>query len=174
FSNLNLELEEVTTHHSDVEAALRKYYLPDGERAFLPAKFVGYTKQELYSEFCARIEELEQTSSLTLLSSLEASLRIDYLNRCDRKKKDDLSREFRLIYKKQQSNISLEDGILEAWKRHCPELNALISEVIAVFKYRHWLAHGRYWKPKLGRKYDYSYIYSLTKLVYDRLPLLRQ
>ncbi|MCX6832278.1 MAG: hypothetical protein NT028_09125, partial [candidate division Zixibacteria bacterium] len=119
-------------------------------------------------------EELERTSSLTLLSSLEASLRIDYQNRCDQKKKDSLSREFKSLYKKKQSNIPLEDGILKAWKRHHPELKALISRLVAAFKYRHWLAHGRYWELKLGRKYDYSDIYSLAQDVYKRFPLLRQ
>jgi len=30
----------------------------------------------------------------------------------------------------------------------------IISEYISVLNYRHWLAHGRYWVPKLGRNFD--------------------
>ena len=41
--------------------------------------------------------------------------------------------------------------------------------MITAFKYRHWLAHGRYWEPKLGRIYDY---YSLYDLAYSMEHLL--
>jgi hypothetical protein len=41
----------------------------------------------------------------------------------------------------------------------------------AAFLYRHWLAHGRYWKPKLGRVHDFDSLYLLAQTVMARLPL---
>lgn len=157
FSNTAPELREISAHHSDTDAALRAYYDLSGNRS----RFLGYSEEELSAELRRRIEELERTSCLTLLSFLEARFRVDYLKRCYGRKKDDLSRDFRAIHKKKAHRTSLEDDILQTWKRHCSEdteAGNLISELIGVFKYRHWLAHGRYWEPKWGRPtYDYYY-----------------
>ena len=172
FSGLNLELYEVVQHHYDTENALKAYYGIEEQREFLPAKFMSYSPEEVSIEFRARIDELERTSSLTLLSSLEAKLRIDYLTRCYQKGKDDLSKDFRTLYKQKSHRASLEENILETWKQHYPENKLLISELLGALKYRHWLAHGRYWKPKLGRKYDYSYVYYLIEQTYQKLPLM--
>lgn len=32
------------------------------------------------------------------------------------------------------------------------------------------LAHGRYWTPKLGRKYDFDQIYALAESIHQRFP----
>jgi len=175
FSKLGLELREISDHHSDTEAALKEYYGFSGNRNSLPVRFLGYSEKELSAEFAKRIEELEKTSSLTLLSFLEARFRVDYLKRCYRKEKDNLSHKFRMIYKEKESRASLEDDILETWKKHCyenRETDYLISELIGAFKYRHWLAHGRYWEPKLGRTYDYYYVYILSEKICNTLPLI--
>lgn len=169
FSDTSLELEEIAEHHADVESALSLYYGFSGEKTFLAAKFVGYTQRELSVEFEKRIDELERTSSLVLFSFLEAKFRLDYLQRCRSKKKDPLSRKFRAIYKRKDFRVSLEEDILQNWKEHHPEFRPLISELIGAFKYRHWLAHGRYWNPKLGRKYDYAYTYFLASQIYLNL-----
>ena len=171
FSKLNLNLQEIAEHHSDTVDALRAYYGFSGAGLPFNAKFVGYTPHELVEEFKKRIEELERTSSFSLLSSLEASLTIDYLSRCYGKKKDPLSRDLRALHKSKAQRASLEQDILTIWKKHHPDFNPLISELIAAFKYRHWLAHGRYWNPKLGRKYDYTYTYTLAMQIYGSLPL---
>ena len=36
------------------------------------------------------------------------------------------------------------------------------------FKFRHWLAHGRYWDPNLGRKkYDFQSLYALAEEFFE-------
>jgi hypothetical protein len=171
FSNQSLELQEIAAHHTDTEAALKDYYGLTGDREFLASKFIGYSKDELLTEFGRRIDELDKMSCLNILSSLEAKFRIDYLTRCYKKGKDSLSRDFRTLYKNKSHRASLEEDILEIWKKHFPMVQSLISELIGAFKYRHWLAHGRYWQPKLGRKYDYDYIYLLAEQIDENLPL---
>ncbi len=168
-----LEIREIVDHHSDTEAALKEYYGFSGSRTSLSAKFLDYSKKDLSVELHKRIEELEKTSSLTLLSFLEAKFNVDYLNRCQRRKRDPLSRDFRMIYKKKANRTSLENEILRTWKEHFSEdreTRNLISELIGAFKYRHWLAHGRYWEPKLGRHYDYYDVYSLSKMICNTFP----
>ena len=118
-------------------------------------RFVDYNINEIEQELQARLDELDRLTSFSILSSLEASFRMDYLTRCNQKKKDALSRKMRRMYQIRGSRASLEDDILRLWKEACPEYKSFISEVITAFKYRHWLAHGRYWEPKLGRIYDY-------------------
>ena len=43
-----------------------------------------------------------------------------------------------------------------------PAPSRLIGDVRGAFKFRHWVAHGRYWVAKLGRKYDFAYVHLLA------------
>ena len=49
----------------------------------------------------------------------------------------------------------------------------LIGDLRGAFRFRHWLAHGRYWNPKLGQKYDFVSVYSLAANVLGDFPLFR-
>ena len=132
-----------------------------------------HTKQELIEAFDHHISELEKNISFNILSALEASFRIDYLIRTRTKYKDDLSREFRELYKSKEKDVSLEQDILTIWKQEYPSFKSIVSEYIGALNYRHWLAHGRYWVPKLGRKYDVSTITIIANRVYANLPLYK-
>ena len=168
-----LNLQDIADHYNDIETALKYYYdsIISGQNKSIPEKFFSYSKEELYEERNKRIEELDKTSSLTLLASLEARFKIDYKNRGERKVKDDLSREFRKIYKQHAEHVSLIN-ILELWKKHEPDKKKLISDFIGALNYRHWLAHGRYYDPKLGRKYDFADIYFLAIDLHNTLSLI--
>lgn len=172
FSERNLNFSSIIDHHVDTQNALKSYYAISDNNGMLPSRFLGYTKSELLSEYRHRIQELENTTTFTMLSSIEASFRIDYLKRVYGKSKDPVSREFRSTHKEKGNKASLEKDILTIWKNHYSEHQALISELIGAFKFRHWLAHGRYWEPKLGRKYDYAYTYDLSSQVYLSLPFI--
>lgn len=169
FSNKNLELTDVSTHHIDLENSLRLYFSSYNSNYSL--RFNGYQQQEVDDEFLSRIEELDKTSALSTLSSLEAAFRIDYLVRCYNKKEDKISRRFRDIHSDKGNRIRLEDELLKIWKEEMPARKTLFSELIGALKYRHWLAHGRYWVPKLGKKYDYYSVYVLATRIYSEIPL---
>ena len=51
------------------------------------------------------------------------------------------------------NNISLENNIIAIWKQVVPAKKNTFSNFIGLLKYRHWLAHGRYWNPKLEQQY---------------------
>lgn len=161
FSGESLSFEQVYKHHSDLEAALIEYYVAG------KPKFIGYTLSEVKIELETRKLELDRTSSFSCLSSIEAAIRMDYLKRCHGKRKDELSLKFRDLFRIKGESVSLEEDILEIWKQEAAT-KALASEIKAALKYRHWLAHGRYWVPKLGKKYDFTGIYNLTILIKSR------
>jgi hypothetical protein len=116
-----------------------------------------------------RLDEADLTSSLTVLAAVEAAFRIDYLQRCDRRGKDPLSRAFRKINQTQRKRVSLEDEIFTAWVDNFPGTPKIIGDLRGAFKFRHWLAHGRYWTPKFPR-YDFNSVFELAELALNRLP----
>jgi hypothetical protein len=165
FSHVHLELEDIAIHHLDTSASLKSYFSSSNRDN--KERFIGYTTEDLASELIARLDELNHTSSLSLLAALEAVFRIDYFQRSNKKKKDLLSKELRLLYKHKGARISLEEDILEAWKKNSrgSSSSRLIGELKGAYKYRHWLAHGRYWELRTGKKYDYDSIYLLAETV---------
>jgi hypothetical protein len=171
FSNQHQELLQIESHHADVTFAISEYFRPrTGE---YPERFLGYSIDELKSELTLRLAEIDITSSLSLLSAIEAAFRIDYLQRCYMRKKDPLSRTFREIHKHKGSMASLEDDILDTWKQCTIESKEILGHLKGALKYRHWIAHGRYWEPKLGRsKYDYQSVYQLAQTVFLSFPFV--
>ena len=127
------------------------------------------TVAEVTDELRERLDEVDRASSLDVLSSVEATFRIDYLQRCQRRLKDPISVSLRKIYRFKKNRASLEDEIFDAWIQNSPGLTRLFSELRGAFKYRHWLAHGRYWTPKLGRRFDFPYIYELAEATFTNL-----
>lgn len=163
-------LPNIALHHADLANSLREYFHP--LTAKLGTRFAGSSKAELNDELSHQLIEIELSSSLTLLASVEASFKIDYLQRCQLKKKDANSRAFWEIYKKKERWASLEEDIFGVWAETSNEAKAIIGELRGAFKFRHWLAHGRYWNPKLGRRYDFSDVYTIADTALDHFDLI--
>ncbi len=160
---------ELAEYHNDVLASLK--YFSKSSPSLISTRYFGRPLGDLLA---ARIEETDLRSAFFLLAALEAAFRIDYLYRCQKKMKDDLSRAFRAIYQKRKGNASLDEDIFETWRENSSAPGPrLIGELRGAFNFRHYLAHGRYWEPKLGRKYDFNFIYSLADDVLSAFPLLK-
>jgi hypothetical protein len=104
FSGEQTGLSEIAAHQEDLESSLILYFStasPD-----YPVRFVTYAAGAVTEELRERLQEADLTSSLTVLASLEAAFRMDYLKRCYRKGKDPVSRAFRDIYKERQQHVS--------------------------------------------------------------------
>ncbi|MEB3311730.1 MAG: hypothetical protein VKJ02_16010 [Snowella sp.] len=167
FSGQNLPLTSIAAYYNDCERSLRLYFSDKNPEYSL--RFNGYTRSEVEEELKLRLQELDRAISLSVLSALEALFRVDYLTRCYNKKKDHLSRKMRDVYGKKGVRASLENDILQLWKENYPEYKSFISEVITALSYRNWLAHGRYWEPKLGKNYDYQSLYDLAYSIEELL-----
>lgn len=168
FSGKERELALIALHHQDTVESVKAYFSQQSPQ--FTVRFAGYTSAEVTAELLERLEELEFSSSLTALAALEAAFRVDYLQRCYTKRKDDLSRAFRALYKTYETRVSLDEQIFEAWKEQSDVSTTLIGQIRSAFKFRHWLAHGRYWQPKFGRDYDYSTIYLIVDLALKSFP----
>lgn len=152
-----LSLPEIANHHSLLEAALFDLFANQNHAAL--AQYIGRPLGEVREEALA---ELEHTSSLSLLACVEAALRVDYDQRASARGRSHLSRALRTVHRQKHEYARLDEDILGAWKAHSNISKPVISALIAAFKYRHWLAHGRYWPPKFGRTYDYQTVYGIA------------
>jgi hypothetical protein len=161
-------IEAIAEYHNDVDSSLRLYF-SEVSPSF-STRFFGLRPEEIQTELTARLEETDQRSAFFILTSLEAAFRIDYEYRCQKRMRDDLSRSFRAIYKRRKTRVSLDEEILGAWIEASPGLRRLIGELRGAFRFRHWLAHGSYWVPKLGRKYDFNFVYALADDVLNAFP----
>lgn len=167
FSGQNTTFDHSIDHYRDLSHSLHLFFSPLSP--LYPQTFFGFRQYEVMERLDARLEELDLTTTMSLLASVEAMFRVDYLRRCyDRKPRDTITGAFRDIYADRGEKASLEEDILEVWKANTE--GTLISDLKGAIRFRHWLAHGRYWSPKLGRKYDHTYVYSLAVLALD-LPL---
>lgn len=161
-------LIEIAEYQADTIDSLGLFFSTLSENNI--SRYLGFTPTEVNEVLTGRVLETDLRSSLAVLSSLEAAFRIDYLARCQDRLKDGLSRDFRELYKQSDSRVSLEDDILELWGQHHPTLKKRIGEFRGALKFRHWLAHGRYWVPKLGRRYDFADLYLLATIVLGEFP----
>jgi len=163
FSNEELPIKEIEAYFVTTEKALRSFYQINN------LYFTTYTVEELNNELERRIEELDKSTAFTILAAIEAHLRVDFLQRYYDKEKDPLSRKFRNLYKKKGDRPPLED-ILELWMQHLTR-KSVISELRGALNYRHWLAHGRYWVAKWGRKYDFYDVLTLAINIQNELGI---
>ena len=168
FSGEHLQLARIAQYYNDVEAPVRSYFSP--EFIHLKKRFVGYSENEAEVEMGFILDEHARSTSMSVLAALEASFRIDYLNRCYKKLRDPLSRAFRSTHQQKGTRVPLDDIFL-MWQLNSNVPTSIMSDLECVFRYRHWLAHGRYWTPKFGQVYDYDDIYALAERVYSGFPL---
>lgn len=137
--------------------------------AALTDEFLAMTPEEVSASFDDQRDELDSLTMLGLLAAAEADLRVDYLTRVFERKKDDVSRAFRDLYKESATRVRLDEDLLEIWLQHAP-CKKEVGDFRGALKLRHWLAHGRYWPPKLGRSYDADDVFLLIRALFAVLP----
>ena len=162
-SGAHLPATQIAEHHAAVEEAIHLYHT-EASPGF-ETRFAFYTEDEVQAKRDERLYEADAASALTVLASIEAAVRVDYFKRCYARHKDELSRTLRALYRDKGSRASLSDDLLEAWRDHGAMTARLVGEIRGAFGLRHWLAHGRYYEPKLGRQYDFASVYNLARQV---------
>jgi hypothetical protein len=161
---------DIAAYHEDTDSSLRLFFTSSNPNFVL--RFIGKSRSEIDAELADRLFETDLRSSLAILSRLEAAFRIDYEQRCEKKKHDAISKAFLALYRKHPVKVRLEEHIFKTWREKHPETGPLISQLKGAFKFRHWLAHGTFWEPKLAREYDYQWIYLLADNVFANFPLI--
>lgn len=158
-----LTLPEVARHYSAVTAATYDFFANTDLLALKAHPgLAGYTGLPMHEVRSTVLTEIDHTSALSVLSCVEAAVRSDYLRRVYDREKDDVSRALRAIYKLRQERARLDNDLLFCWRDHSGVSKALVRDLIGAFNYRNWLAHGRYWTPRFGRRYDFSTVYPIA------------
>lgn len=138
-----------------------KRQISTGSTVGLPLDFIGQPISYIDDFTEGEIEELSLSNVFKIIATTEAELRYDFWIRVRSKMKDSLSRLFRKIQKNNENHIQLVEHIIDSWKMERPEHRSLFSQYKAILQVRHWVAHGRYWTPKFGRKYDVLDAYTI-------------
>ena len=154
------------------DAATRS--LADGTSPQDPTLF-GMSLDEVAAYFEGLLDEADKQASLFLIAAAEATLRVDFLERVYQRRRDPVSRVFRNVYKTRRDhnkvNVRLEDDILDTWAAEVPGAKSHVGTFKGALRFRHWLAHGRYWVPKLGQRYDPSGLVQIIADLFDRIGL---
>jgi hypothetical protein len=164
FSSQEQSLEEIATHHADVQAGLFEFFAGSSQ-----ALLDRYADAKIDEARDKSLSELDFTSSLSVLSSVEAAVRLDYLRRVYGRWRDPLSRAMKVLHRRKENRARLEDELIHLWSEQTGVRDVLLSELVGAFNYRHWLAHGRYWTPKFGRRYDYQTVYEIAQEFIDAM-----
>ena len=168
-SPLFTSLRGAAQYHFDVVESVKEYFRPESPNSL--SRFDAFSGPRVVVRAADYIKETDLRSSLLIMISIEAAFRQDYQYRCRKRLKDDLSRAFRETNKRKLGRVNLEKTIFDAWSRHAFGAHQIIGELRGAFNFRNWLAHGRYGTPRLGRNYNFDYLYRLADAVYTTLPL---
>jgi len=122
-------------------------------------KFTGWSLAEIEEHFDTILTEVDHQISLSLLAAAEAAIRVDFFRRVQERGKDAVSRRLRslplLDAGRGDRNLRVRlDDILSVWASEVPACKSALARFRGALNYRHWLAHGRFWKPKLGMRYS--------------------
>lgn len=161
-------LIDIADYHADATASLQHYY--SNSHAGYVVRFAAYRPREVAEEFAERLKETEMRSALVVLARVEAAFRQDYKLRGRSKRADPISVGLRKVFRVRGDRARLDDEILETWRQHVePSDRAYISQLRGMFKYRHWLAHGRYWDA--GRQHAFGDVYLLADAILSSFDL---
>jgi len=163
-SNKQLALEELYFYKIDAEQGLKKLFAEPHSKESL----LFLTPAEIKELLAQRIKELELQASLTLFTSLEAMFQIDFHNRIEKRARDELSQIFKERNQQGSARISFEGDILNMWEDVYPQTRKYFQPIKAALKYRHWLAHGRYWLLK-SPAMDFEELYGLAETLQNTL-----
>ncbi len=144
-------IDTVLQWHQTATRALRNQLVLERTATAGPthtSAFFGLTSATI-EEFFA---ELDLLAMLDLLSATEAGLRVDYWDRVHRRLKDEVSRGFRELTRLYDDRISLDEHLMPEWLKARPGAKSSVADFRGAMKLRHWLAHGRYWTPKLAKQ----------------------
>ena len=109
-----LQLDELASYHQDIVASLRLYF--SASAPTFAERYFGKPLDEAERQLTLRLHESDLRSALVVLTSLEASFKVDFHFRCRRRLKDPLSIYFREVKKKRKDAVRLDEDILRDGK----------------------------------------------------------
>lgn len=111
------------------------------------SQFFGLKETEVQARATAVKQELSHLCSLCVMAYIESLFRIDSYIRVKHKYKGDITSKVKtlLVDKKSIPLVRFED-LLAVWAEEYTDDSELFRSIKNSFKFRHWIAHGRYWQ----------------------------
>lgn len=102
------------------------------------------TTSEIDESKNKKLDCLSTATSLKLFAAFEGALRFDTKNRHNKGK---VGKDFKSLIRRTNKNLKdIEvSEIIDCWCNYYSINKSKVSILKGLFKYRHWLAHGRYW-----------------------------
>jgi hypothetical protein len=142
--------DDVWLHYDQLIEALEAYQFAVTERMRRGEEvspiFHDWTIEAVKKNFERLDEELFCWVIMNIITSTEAIVRQDYLQRVAERRKDPLSRIYRALYRTKGNAVRLKDDLLLEWPKVSPSCRVAVNRFIEVLPIRHWIAHGRYYK----------------------------
>lgn len=171
----DLAPQSIWTYYSQMQTALsmlRSQWPPS--RPEPPVKlegFQGMNHPEFEKTLADLRRHLDAQVTLALIATFEAMLRIDFINRTERRRpKDPVTKAFRALRKTEGLRPDLAK-ILDVHKTEL-RLGAAAGRFKQLFMHRHWLAHGRYWTDKSGIKPDPYEARAIGEALLSEIPTI--
>lgn len=156
-------LPDIALYHAMAENSLRLYHSTSNPA--YSTTFANMAQSEINAQLSSLVEETEVRSILIIIARLEAAFRLDMRHRFQSKNPDDLSIALRRLYKRKPRSAKLDKDIFPIWKEHLDGPGRqVLSSLKGMLKYRHWIAHGRYWQFSPNHSYTDAYILAYTIL----------
>jgi hypothetical protein len=152
-----------------LEVALRDPEI--GRRVSRDSPFYGITSAQLLDVLKEMGQEVELESSLALMASFEARLRVDYLTRGRRGLGGVAPSDafIRRLWSKFEERLPLEE-LLDAWRDATQAEPDLVGRFKQLMRFRDWLAHGRYWPPKGFAGFDTNTVVRVAAAMERAIP----
>ncbi|MDR1621043.1 MAG: hypothetical protein LBS00_01570 [Synergistaceae bacterium] len=139
-------LEDIGLYNEDTKASLMHYFNGILEGEVVPESKKHLTESEVKELLNRCLDEIDARSCLILLTFIESQFRLHYQGRSktQRKIRAELKKKHGSANREKITHPSLEDDLFGAWKKILPGEAFFFGNLKTFFKYRHWMAHGRY------------------------------
>ena len=154
---------EIARMFAERKEVLMLFYVRNNE------DLIGYSEKEILDRLDYHLREAEYDACLTLFGAIEAAFRLDVDHRHKKRLKDMRSKAARQMIKLSREHFDHRIPINDLFDLLAIDHSATkntIDSLKVCFKYRHWLAHGRYWQLKLGRsRPTFSEVFQLAQKI---------
>jgi hypothetical protein len=115
----------------------------------VPEKFFYMSEKDIEYHFDVLQSDVDTYVCMALVASFEASLYVDTAKRIGKKCKQGISKDLKKVCKHNSIRPKL-DKLINCWGDYC--CSQEFAKFNEAYDFRNWIAHGRYWIPKLSRK----------------------